>query len=199
MDAVSPFPDPRLRGIYEQHHRARWFLSLALEAEDPDARFRFLIAAVYFARAIVELMLDAARAQELKDYCDKNEQKCRKEFEEQLAPRLPHYYLIEKIRLHDFHRFGCIPPSPTREEIFFGGPMKLTAGKGAALLTIPPSGPKVTLTGKSSKKDQRSLCNADGCFFDDVSGQYLPLQRILAEYLKVVPATINWLKQLKAG
>ncbi len=71
--------------------------------------------------------------------------------------------------------------------------------KGVAALTIPSTGPEVTLTGNSSVKDQRSLCNSDGCFYDDLSGQYLPLERILSEYLEAVPTTITWFEQLKTG
>ena len=194
-----PFSDPRLAGINEHHHRARWFLSLALQANEHEARFRFLITAMYFARGIVELMLDAARAQVLKDCRDKDEQKSRKQYEEQLAPTLPHYHLIEKIRIHDFHRFGCVPADPKAKQVFFGGPMKLTASNGAAVLSIPASGPKVTTTGNSSVKDQRTLCNADGHFFDDVSGQYVSLEKIVVEYLEGVPAAIENFERLMAG
>ena len=66
MTDEFPFPDPRLQGINEHHHRARWFLLITLQANEHEVRFRFLITAVYFARGIVELMLDAARAQVLK-------------------------------------------------------------------------------------------------------------------------------------
>ena len=138
---------------------------------------------MYFARGIVELMLDAAKSQELPKYRGKDEQKCRKGFEQDLAPKLPHYFLIEKIRIHDFHRFGCVPPNPKGQEVFFGGTMKLTAKKGAATLSIPAAGPQVTLTGESSVKDQRSLCKADGSFYDDVSHKYLPLRQILVEHI----------------
>ncbi|MEX2214122.1 MAG: hypothetical protein WD768_08345 [Phycisphaeraceae bacterium] len=192
-------PDPRIRGINEQHHRAVWFINLCAKAGDATALFRLQFAALYPARAIVELMLDAAENQELPAYHNKDVKKARKQFEEVLSPRLTHYALIERIRIHDFHRSGCVPPDPKRVEMFFGGQMKLTASKGAAVLSIPSTGPKVTLTGNSSVKDQRSLCNVDGAFFDPVSDQYLPLHRVLVEYLKDVPDTIAWFEEQMAG
>ena len=94
-----PFPDLRLRGINEHHHRTCWFLSLALQANEHEVRFRFLITAMYFARGIVELMLNAARAQVLKDCRDKDEQKIRKQYEEQLAP---HCHIITSSRRSAF-------------------------------------------------------------------------------------------------
>lgn len=188
-------PDPRLRGINEQHHRAVWFVNLCAKAGDATALHRLQFAALYPARAIVELMLDAAEAQELRAYRNKDVKKGRKQFEEDLTPRLKHYGLIERIRIHDFHRSGCVPPDPKRVEMFFGGPMKLTASKGAAVLTIPPTGPKATLTGNSSVKDQRSLCNVDGAFFDPIGEQYVPLGQILVEYLQGVPELITWFEE----
>jgi hypothetical protein len=52
-----PFPDPRVAGVREQHARARLFLVEAYHSNDPTDRFRRLIAATYFARAVVEIML----------------------------------------------------------------------------------------------------------------------------------------------
>ena len=198
MDNTFPLLDS-LRGIREHHERVMWFVSLADAADNSDQHFRLLMAAVYFARGIVELMLEAAKAQELPNYCDKDEQKCRKAFEEQFAPKLPHYSLIEKIRIHDFHRVGCIPPNSKRQEVVFSGPMKLTASKGAAGLAIIDSRPQVTLTGNSTVTDQRSLCYADGSFYDEMREKYLPLRQILTEFLEKVPDTIKWFEQQRAG
>jgi len=119
-------PDRRIRGIKEQHDRAVWFLKLCAKARDATAMFRLGFAALYPSRAIVELMLDAAERQELPAYRNKDVKKGRKKFEEELSPRLKHYKLIERIRIHDFHRSGCVPPDPERVEMFFGGPTTLT-------------------------------------------------------------------------
>jgi hypothetical protein len=198
MMETFDLPDPRVQGVREQHERARWFCAVANNSKDTTEQFRLLMAAIYFSRAVVELMLDAAEAQALLEFRNDDKKESRRNCEAQLTPMLSHYLLIERIRIHDFHRFGCIPPHPNRREVFFGGPMKLTASKGAAVLAIPSSGPRVTLTGNSSARDQRTLCVDDGSFFDDVSGKYLALRQILDEYLANVPATITWFEKQMA-
>jgi len=186
---------PRIQGIHEQYYRSRRFLQRAHRCKKARSRFTNLIAAVYFARAIVELMLEAAEKQELRLFRDKDVQGSRKKFEEKLAPTLPHYYLIEKIRIHDFHRFGCIPPSPKRREIFFGGPTKLIAkGGGAAALRVTPKGPEIVLTGNSHVKEQRPLYMDDGRFFEEGSKKLLSLEEILEDFLDAVPSAIASLR-----
>ncbi len=190
---------PRIRGIHEQHHRARRFLQRAHRCKKARSRFTNLIAAVYFARAIVELMLEAAEKQELRLFRNKDAQDSRRKFEERLAPALPHYYLIEKIRIHDFHRFGCIPPSPKHRVAFFGGPTKLIAKGGIAALRITTKGPEIMLTGNSHTKEQRPLYMDDGRFFEEESKKLLSLEEILGDFLGAVPNAIAEFKHLSAA
>jgi len=184
------FASPRIQGIHEQYKRARRFMRLARRCRQSTSRFTNLIAAVYPARAIVELMLEAAEKQELKPFSNKDAKRSRKDFEEMLAPKLPHYYLLEKIRIHDFHRFGCIPPDPKYRRLSFGGPIKLIANKGSAAIMVTSEGPQLTLTGNSSDKQQRPLYTDDGRFFDDTSGKLLQLDEILDDFLRAVPGVI---------
>ena len=194
-----PFPDPRVRGIREQHYRAKWLLKLALRTKKRSRRFRLLILAMYPARGVAELMLEAAEKQELKAFHNADPKQSREAFEDRIVPKLPFYRLIEKLRIHDFHRFGCVPPNPRIREFFFGGPMKLVARKGRAVLTGTQAGPKIITTGKSTFKDQRSLCNTDGHFFDAESGKFHPLEEILSSFLEAVPAVITDFERLAAG
>jgi hypothetical protein len=183
---------PRLRGINEHYERVTWFAALADKADNNKERFRLLISSLYSARAIIELMFEAAERQEVPGYLDKDAKKCRKNFEPEIASRITHYSLVERIRIHDFHRYGVIPPNPDRQELFFGGPITLKANRGGAELSIPETGPQLTLSGSSSIKDQRSLCNANGEFFDDISEKYLPLGQIVGEFLESVPEALKW-------
>ena len=199
MTAAFPLPSPRVRGVREQYYRAKWLLRLARRTKKRARSFRLLMLAMYPARAVVELMLEAAEMQELAKHRDPDPRKSRKSFEDEIVPKLPYYFLIEKIRIHDFHRFGCVPPDPRCRQVFFGGLMKLRARKGAAVLAIPPSGPVVTTTGESTFKDQRSLCNADGEFFDEETKRYIPLGRILSEFLAALLPVIADFKRLAEG
>lgn len=192
------FASPRILGIHEQYKRAERFMRLSRRCKQPTNRFTNLIAAVYPTRAIVELMLEAADLQELKSFSSKNAKMNRKDLEEMLIPKLPHYYLIEKIRIHDFHRFGCIPPSPQYRRMSYGGPVKLTANKGSATLRVTSKGPELILTGNSSVKEQRPLCMDEGHFLDDESGNFLSLDKILEDFLKEVPSVIACFENLLA-
>lgn len=63
---------PRISGIYEQYRRARHFVQLAHRCKIPASKFTNLIAAVYPARAIVELMLEASEKQEIVAFKNKD-------------------------------------------------------------------------------------------------------------------------------
>jgi len=181
-----------MQGIYEQYRRAKRFVQLAHRCKKSISQFTNLIAAVYPARAIVELMLEAAEKQELKPFQNKtNAKESRRKFEEKLSPKLPYYYLLEKIRIHDFHRFGCLPPSQKYQVTFAGGPIKLTARNGIAALSLRAEGPKYIKTGKSSVNEQRPLYTENGLFYDEESGKYVPLDKILDDFLSAVPKVIT--------
>lgn len=183
---------PRKQGVFEQYRRAKRFMGLARRCRKTSAIFTNLIAAVYPARSIVELMLEAAEKQELRSFQNKDGQEIRRKLEEELISRLPYYHLLEKIRIHDFHRFCCLPPSQKYETVFFGGPVKLKANRGNASLSLMPEGPKFTTTGNSSIKEQRPLCTRNGLFFDEESGKYVTLNRVLDDFLSAVPGVIKY-------
>jgi len=197
-DDCFPPNTPRIQGIYEQYYRARHFLQLANRCKKARSRFTNLIAAVYPAQAIVELMLTAAEEQELITFHNKDKNESYKQFKQKLAPTLPHYYLIEKIRIHDFHRFGCVPPNPKLHQKTLGGPIKLTAKRGAIALRLKPEGPEISCSGDSHAKEQRPLCNYDGRFFEEESNKLLSLEEILGDFLEAVPSAIVQFEHLSA-
>lgn len=191
------FVDPLFLGIREHYERTQWYLGMSAMSINETHKFRHLMAGVYSGRAVVELMLDGAKNQVLSKFNNKDGQLSRKNFEAQLVPKVKHYHLLERIRIHDFHRIGILPPGPTRNKVFFNGPMVLKARKGGTTLTIPSTGPKITRTGDSPPPhDQRSMCWQNEKVYDDVSSKYIPLNQVIAEYLKTLPDTIDWYAQL---
>lgn len=144
-------------------------------------------------------MLEAAAQQELKTFRNANPNESRSALEAILAPKVPYYYLIEKIRIHDFHRFGCVPPDPKIREVFGGGPIKLVARQGIAAYMVTAQGPKVVETGASRVKQQRPLVSSNGEFFDDQSGNYVSLDTVLDAFLKGIPGVIAEFGRLAAG
>ena len=176
---------PRQRGIREHLERARFFFSLSTKEEDAIAAYRLQLAAIYSCRAIVELMLEAAEKEEIPGIRDPDRGVRRKTLEAIIHPRIPYYALIERIRIHDFHRFGIAPPDPAFQIFSSFGPIKLVASAGTAVLSASKEGPERLTMGDSSIKEQRSLWMQDGNFFDDASGKYVSLTDVVSTFLSV--------------
>ena len=181
-DDKWPWLDPRVAGVREHYERIRLFLHLAGETAEPAGKFRLMMAPIYCARAVIELMFEAADKQQVPT--------TREDLKKTLPSKLPWFNLIERIRIHDFHRFGLTPPNPDMIMSFQGGPIKLRAQKGAAIYTIQANGPKAIVSGDSSVEEQRPLLRKDDGFFDDDTKQYVTLEKILSDFLDAVPAVI---------
>lgn len=166
------------------------FANFGREAKDKNIAvgFRLWLAAVYSCRAIAELMLDAADQKELT--VDREELKA------MLITKLPYFNLIERIRIHDFHRFGIIPPNPELVSQMFMGPMKLVVSKGSAAVFMSESGPVKQCTGNSRIVEQRPLFMQDGLFRDEDTGTMVPLPRIIESYILGVNAAVEEFEKL---
>ncbi|MBC8382895.1 MAG: hypothetical protein H8E22_03640 [Candidatus Cloacimonetes bacterium] len=184
---IWPFANPRVSGINEHHKRIQTFLELARDSKDPNTIFRLHIACIYFARGIIELIFEAADKEQISS--------SREQLKETLPAKLRWYNLIERIRIHDFHRFGIIPPNPDVKIFFQGGPIKLKAKNGTAAYSIMPKGPKIETTGDSSVKQQRPLITDDGRFFDEDTETIVTLENILKDFLLDVPKVIKEFEQ----
>ena len=182
---------PRARGIREHLQRAYFFVDLARLQEDAKSSFRLKLAAVYSCRAIADLMLGAAEKQQVKGLSDPNPSVNRKALEDQISSKFPFYDLLERVRIHDFHRFGILPPEPGVRQVMIGGPFKLTAQKGSAAVFITEQGIKAPTTGASKVEQQRPLVNQDGAFFDEQSSEYVDLDKLLEAFLREAPDIIS--------
>ncbi len=193
-----PNGSPRVHGIREHLERAQFFVELARQQKDAKSFYRLELAAVYSCRAIAELMLEAAEKQEVKEPNDPDSKINREAFEDQILRKLPFYTLLEHVRIRDFHRFGIQPPDPAIRQVMLGGPLKLTAQKGAAAVSVTPQGVEVQTTGGSQVKQQRPLLNQDGAFFDEQSSEYVSLDNVLQAFLKEAPDVISEFEKLVA-
>lgn len=195
---MMPIGSPRVRGVREHLERAQFFLDLTKNEKDLKSAHRFMLAAVYSCRAIADLMLEAAEKQEIKSLSDSDSKKNRAAFESQISTNLPYYDLLERIRIHDFHRFGLVPPDPKFSVTMFGGPIKLTAQKGAAAVLVTGQGPTVSTTGSSHVKFQRPLLTQESEFFDDDSAKFVKLEEVLGAFLKKAPDVVSEFEKLVA-
>lgn len=183
--------DPIIRGVREQCTRACLFLELGNRITNKAHGFRLHLAAIYACRALTELMLEAAFHQRLEAFKNPSGKESRLAFETQWLVGLPYYLLIEKIRIHDFHRAGCLPPDPRVNSTCFSGPIKLVANAGGVVVQITDDGPQVHVTGRSKYQEQRALLQRNEEFFDDNSGEYVSLPTILSSFVQGVPCVIE--------
>jgi len=190
MDEEIPIPETSHVGIREHFVRACLFFNTGMQTPDHANKFRILIASVYSCRAIVELMLEEADRGELTVNRDA--------LKEILSNALPRYGLIERIRIHDFHRYGLVPPNPNIKTMMGGGPITLKASKGAAVLQQTASGPTVTCTGNSSVTMRRPLFSVDGTFYDEDTDLQIPLDQVIKDYLPAVPDAVDQFEKLYA-
>lgn len=190
MDEKIPIPKTSHDGIREHFVRACLFFNTGMQTPDYANKFRIFIASIYSCRAIVELMLEEADRGELT--VDRDALKGI------LANALPHYGLIERIRIHDFHRYGLVPPNPNVKMMMGRGPITLKASKGAAVLQQTASGPSVTCTGNSSVKMRRPLFSVDGTFYDEDTDSQVPIDQIIKDYLPAVPDAVEEFEKLYA-
>ena len=135
-------------------------------------------------------MLEAAEQQELRHYKSSNPKESRERYEHTLLP-LAHYALIERMRIHDFHRFGLLPPDPNFSSVFIGGPIRATAQPGAAQIALEGSGLKVSITGNSRVNLQRPLVEQDGMFLDEDLGQLVAPGAIADAFLREMAANLE--------
>ncbi|MDI1286002.1 MAG: hypothetical protein PSV46_16570 [Reyranella sp.] len=186
-----PFaPNSRVAGAKEHCIRARLFLRLANQQQGESDAYRLRIAAISACRAIVEIMLEAAETQEVAGHKSGNPKADRDSYEITLAG-LPHYKLIEHIRIHDFHRFGLIPTDKAFQAVFVGGPIKMTAQRGGVSIVLGERGLEVTTSGNSRVHMQRILIEDDGKFLDEQLGRHYPPEAIVDEFLKEVCSKIE--------
>ncbi len=187
-----PFDDnPRYRGVVEHSERATMLARFADAATNSADTYRLLLTAIYSVRAVVEIMAEAARMQELARFKNQNPDISGVALKTYLAGKLPYYQLVERIRIHDFHRFGILPPDPAFEMVFAGGPIKATARRGSASVVLQGGGFQVTTTGNSSVDLQRPLVIQDGLFLDDDSQQLVDLRTVVASNIKALDPVIQ--------
>jgi hypothetical protein len=185
-----PLPKTSHPGIVEHFYRVGELFNTAaaIREENPKGEFRLLMAAVYSCRAIVELMMEQADRGELT--VDRDQLKAL------LAKWIPYFNLVERIRIHDFHRYGLTPPTPGLKMMMGFGPTTLTARKGMAVLQQTPSGPRITCTGNSTVKERRALYSVNGTFYDEDTDTQAPLSKIIRDYFFAVPAAVDEYEKL---
>jgi hypothetical protein len=174
-------------GVEEHLRRIELYQRLAASHNEADA-FRLRMAALNSCQAMISIMLEAATKDELTVAASTNDKW--NTFKEELRPWFPYFDLIEKLRIHDFHRFGLLPPREGVTKQFFGGPVKLIAQRGTAVVVLAPGAPKSSVTGNSTVRGQRALVTSGGTFFDEVSASHVSPETVIDAFREAAPAAI---------
>ena len=167
----------RLRGIKEHFARVELFFSLSSHIADTQAKYRLLMAAIYSCRAIPELLLTAAWNGDVESLKHLASDERRTACESAIRPLLPFYDLVERIRIHDFHRLGVVAPHPDYKTHVISGPLKV----GGTSVVLTDAG--LQAADPTRVKFQRPLLIDDGLFFDDESRRYVTLEEVLAAFI----------------
>lgn len=127
--------------LSEHLARTRFFLEQSKAQTDAEKRSRFLMASIYPARAVIEIIIDRIKRGRLKgDFRD---------FLAEAAAVVRYFKAIEYLRDHDFHR-NAIQFIPGRQSLY--GPIKLGTGnspQGAAAMGGRPGEPMEESTAKT--------------------------------------------------
>src|SRR6266702_1155129 len=169
----------RLAGVKEQLTRARLLLEEAHAVRDYDVAFPKLIAAVYPARAALEIMREAAKVGELTVPP--------KEFDRLVEARVPQWRLIHAVRVRDFHHYGV--QGGGRIMVQFS--ITLPAHGRAEFSMYPdPVDPRPEVRLSDPSGSYKLLLTSDVVVQDELESRAVPYWILLQEYLEQMDALV---------
>lgn len=176
---LSPPSSHRLSGVTEQLARARRLLQEACAGRDYEDAFPKLIAAVYPARAALEIMREAAGRRELSVSL--------REFDCLVEQRVPRWRLIHAIRVRDFHHGGVRGGGRILVQFRIHLPPRSEARVSMRANPFDPR-PEVRLSDPSGS--YKLLLTSDVVVQDEREPQAVPYWVLLREYLEQLEALV---------
>ena len=181
-DALS---NHRLAGVKEQVVRASLLLEEAHAVTDYDVAFRKLIAAVYPARAALEIMRAAARLGELTVSL--------REFDRRVGERVPRYRLIHAVRIRDFHRYGVQGGGRIMVEFQIRMP---PLGHAELSMYPDPVDPRPEVRLSDPSGSYKLLLTSDVVVQDERESRAIPYWVLLREYLEQMDGLVGEFESL---
>jgi len=182
---VNVAANPRLAGAKEQLTRAWRLLEEAHAIRAYDAAFPKLIAAVYPARAALEIMREAAKLGELTVSLQ--------EFDRRVAERVPRYRLIQAVRIRDFHRYGVQGGGRIMVEFKIRMP---PLGHAEFSMYPDPIDPRPEVRVSDQSGSYTLLLTSDVVVQDEREAQPIPYWVLLREYLEQMDALVGEFESL---
>jgi uncharacterized protein (DUF433 family) len=151
------------------------FLSYRSLAADEADRFRFAVAAAYFAWAAATQMLDNIK----RNY----DAAAKRSLDEYFAIKVPRYKLLDDFRVQDFHRHAVLPPRSGWYEHRFQGPMRVHGDRQGVTVQGLGANQRIFARGNSYVKQDRPLVLTSDGLYDDTAKEYVPLDVAVREFL----------------
>jgi hypothetical protein len=184
--------DRTLDGLKAKYRRSRGLLDEARAIADPTLREDKLVPAIAQAVGIPDQIINAAtgRFREI----DRNPEEVRRH----LTGALPHFELLRRLRIQDFHRAGLTSRGGTRT---IHGEVRMEArgaDQFAAYGLDANDKPFLQKSeGGSVTLDPKLVIQRDGSFYDEATGRYHSLEELLSEFLEHVPTIIDWFRSIR--
>ncbi len=166
-------PNHRLAGVKEQLARAKVLLEEAHAVRDYDVAFPKLIAAVYPARAALEILREAAKLGELSV--------SPREFDRLVDERVPRWRLIHAVRVRDFHHYGVQGGGRIMVEFQVRLP---PLGQVRVSMRANPFDPQPQVRLSDPSGSYKLLLTSDVVVQDERESRAIPYWGLLREYLE---------------
>lgn len=171
---------PAVRSIIEHLERASFFDAEARSGANPTAAFRHWIAAVYFLRAAVELMREAANRGELTVGLP--------EWDRLIVRMVPRWRLVHQLRVRDFHHGSVIGPRHMRLEYTVRLP---ALGHADIQFRVNPTRPRLRFGVSEGSRPTRFFFTSGLLVQDHLEPRPILLPRLIDEQLKQLPRALH--------
>lgn len=171
---------PAVRGIVEHLERASFFDAEARSATNPTAAFRHWIAAVYFLRAPVELMREAAGRSELTIGVP--------QWDRLVVRMVPRWRLVHQLRIRDFHHGSVIGPRHMRLEYTLRVP---ALGHAHVHFRVNPARPHLRFGVSDGSRPSKFFLTSGFLVQDHLEPRPILLPRLVDEQLRHLPRAFH--------
>jgi hypothetical protein len=171
---------PAVRGIVEHLERASFFDTEARSATNATAAFRHWMAAVYFLRAPVELMREAANRGELTVGLP--------EWDRLIVRMAPRWRLVHQLRIRDFHHGSVIGPRHMRLEYTLRIP---ALGHADVRFRVNPARPRLRFGVSDGSRPSKFFLTSGFLVQDHFEPRPILLSRLVDEQLRQLPRVLH--------
>lgn len=176
---------PAVRGIVEHLERAAFFDTEARSANNPTAAFRHWIAAVYFLRAPVELMREAAGRGELTVGLP--------EWDRLIFRMVSRWRLVHQLRIRDFHHGSVIGPRHMRMEYTLRIP---ALGHADVRFRVNPARPRLRIGVSDGSQPTRFFFTSGFLVQDHLEPRPILLPHLVDDQLRHLPRALHAFLQM---